>query len=58
MHTVFAFRLRLKLILLNLFLRWDHGVPEDLELLAGLLAQLAVRVDEVAVDGPDVVLEA
>jgi len=43
---------------MGLLLGGEDSVPEYLELLAGLLAQLAVRIYELRMNGPDVVLEA
>lgn len=41
-----------------MLLGWQHRIFKYLELLHGLLAELAVRIDQLAVDGPDVVFEA
>ena len=44
--------------LLCLLLGRQHRVPQNLELLHGLLTELPVRIDQLAVDGPDMVFEA
>ena len=44
--------------LLCLLLGGQHRVPQNLELLHGLLTELPVRIDQLAMDRPDMVFEA